>query len=286
MSNSIKITEDFIRELPKTELHCHLDGSLRLETMLDLAAKNKVNLPTNDKDTLKKMVCVTEQAGSLPNYLKIFDLTLKVLQTPDSLTRTAYELAEDCARENIIYLEVRYSPILHTDCGMTTMESVDAVLKGLKMAEQDFKIKTGIIICGIRSISPEVSYQLAELAVAFKNRGVVGFDLAGVEENFPAKDHREAFNLILQNNINTPARRGKLRSGIHPPGRPLLRSASHRSRCPSERRRRPAQLYQRSPDHSRNVPDQQCANRQRKKLRIASVQILFCVRPARNTQYR
>jgi adenosine deaminase len=209
MSNSIKITEDFIRELPKTELHCHLDGSLRLETMLDLAAKNKVNLPTNDKDTLKKMVCVTEQAGSLPNYLKIFDLTLKVLQTPDSLTRTAYELAEDCARENIIYLEVRYSPILHTDCGMTTMESVDAVLKGLKMAEQDFKIKTGIIICGIRSISPEVSYQLAELAVAFKNRGVVGFDLAGVEENFPAKDHREAFNLILQNNINTTLHAGE-----------------------------------------------------------------------------
>ena len=89
------------------------------------------------------------------------------------------------------------------------MESVDAVLKGLKQAERDFKIKTGIIICGIRSISPEISYQLAELAVAFKNRGVVGFDLAGVEENFPAKDHREAFNLILQNNINTTLHAGE-----------------------------------------------------------------------------
>ncbi len=209
MSNNIKITEDFIRELPKPELHCHLDGSLRLETMLDLAEKDKVNLPTTDQDTLKKMVCATEQVGSLPNYLKIFDITLSVLQTPESLTRTAYELAEDCARENVIYLEVRYSPILHTNRGMTTMESVDAVLKGLRQAEQDFRIKTGIIICGIRSISPEVSYQLAELAVAFKNRGVVGFDLAGVEENFPAKDHREAFNLILQNNINTTLHAGE-----------------------------------------------------------------------------
>ena len=209
MSSTIKITEDFIRELPKTELHCHLDGSLRIETMLDLATKDKVILPTTDKNALKKMISIKDNVGSLPNYLKFFDITLKVLQTPESLTRAAYELAEDCSRENVIYLEVRYSPILHTERGMTTMETVDAVLKGLKQAERDFKIKTGIIICGIRSISPEISYQLAELAVAFKNRGVVGFDLAGVEENFPAKDHRDAFNLILQNNINTTLHAGE-----------------------------------------------------------------------------
>ncbi|MFH1212726.1 MAG: adenosine deaminase [Candidatus Neomarinimicrobiota bacterium] len=209
MPENVKITEDFIRELPKTELHCHLDGSLRLDTVIELAERNKVELPSNDRTVLQKMICVADQVGSLPNYLKIFDITLKVLQTPESLTRAAYELAEDCSKENVIYLEVRYSPILHTTHGMTTMESVDAVLKGLKQAEQDFKIRTGIIICGIRSISPEVSYRLAELAVAFKNRGVVGFDLAGVEENFPAKDHREAFNLILQNNINTTLHAGE-----------------------------------------------------------------------------
>jgi len=206
---NVKITEEFIRELPKTELHCHLDGSLRLNTILELAEKDKVDLPTRDPDMLRKAVTVQSNGITLPEYIKKFDLTLKVLQTPESLTRTAFELAEDCSKENVLYLEVRYSPILHTKQGMTTMESVDAVIKGLKQAEEEFKIKTGIIICGIRSISPEVSYQLAELAVAFKNRGVVGFDLAGVEENFPAKDHKEAFYLILDNNINTTLHAGE-----------------------------------------------------------------------------
>jgi len=209
MPEKIKITEDFLRSLPKCELHCHLDGSLRLTTIRDQAQKDKVELPTTDLDELRKILVVEKSAGSLPNYLQIFDLTLKVLQTPEALMRSAYELAEDASQENILYLEVRYSPILHTQCGMTTMESVDAVLRGLQQAEQDFKIKTGIIICGIRNISPEVSYQLAELAVAYKNRGVVGFDLAGIEENFPAKDHRDAFNLILQNNINTTLHAGE-----------------------------------------------------------------------------
>jgi len=209
MPEKIKITEDFLRSLPKCELHCHLDGSLRLTTIRDQAQKDKVELPTTDLDELRKILVVEKSAGSLPNYLQIFDLTLKVLQTPEALIRSAYELAEDASQENILYLEVRYSPILHTQRGMTTMESVDAVLRGLQQAEQDFKIKTGIIICGIRNISPEVSYQLAELAVAYKNRGVVGFDLAGIEENFPAKDHRDAFNLILQNNINTTLHAGE-----------------------------------------------------------------------------
>lgn len=209
MKTEVKISEDFIRELPKTELHCHLDGSLRIDTIIDLAEKDKVPIPTRDPDQLRRLLTVTENHISLPEYIKKFDLTLQFLQTPESLTRTAFELAEDCRRENVLYLEVRYSPILHTSRGMTPMETVDAVIKGLRHAEDEFKIKTGVIICGIRSISPEVSYQLAELAVAFKNRGVVGFDLAGVEENFPAKDHKEAFYLILDNNINTTLHAGE-----------------------------------------------------------------------------
>lgn len=209
MNKQVKITEEFIRELPKTELHCHLDGSLRLNTILELAEKDNVKLPSRDPETLLKMISVQNDTTPLPDYIKKFEIILSVLQTPEALTRTAYELAEDVRRENVLYLEVRYSPILHTKRGMSPMESVDAVLAGLRQAEDDFKIKTGVIICGIRSISPEVSYKLAELAVAFKNRGVVGFDLAGVEENFPAKDHREAFSLILSNNINTTLHAGE-----------------------------------------------------------------------------
>ncbi|MBL7068140.1 MAG: adenosine deaminase, partial [Candidatus Marinimicrobia bacterium] len=198
-----------IRGLPKTELHCHLDGSLRLESIIDMAQKDKVELPSIDPKTLRKMVSVTNSNVTLSDYIKKFDITLSVLQTPESLARAAFELAEDAHKENVLYIEVRYSPILHIERGMTAMETVDAVLKGLQEAEDEFKIKSGVIICGIRSISPEISYQLAELSVAFKNRGVVGYDLAGVEENFPAKDHREAFHLILNNNINTTLHAGE-----------------------------------------------------------------------------
>ncbi len=209
MNQNIKITEEFIRSLPKTELHCHLDGSLRLDTILDIAEKDKIALPTRDKVTLKKMVSIGNKKITLSDYIDMFKIPLSVLQTPEALSRAAYELAEDAKKENTLYIEVRYSPILHTKHGLTPMETIDAVLKGLERAEEDFKIKTGVIICGIRNIPPEISYKLAELAAAFKNRGVVGFDLAGVEENFPAKDHREAFSLILKNNINTTLHAGE-----------------------------------------------------------------------------
>ncbi|MCF7886123.1 MAG: adenosine deaminase [Candidatus Marinimicrobia bacterium] len=209
MNKEVKIDKKFIENLPKVDLHCHLDGSLRIDTMIELAKENGVKLASLEPEKLKKDVAVIDENINLEEYINKFDITLSVLQTYEALKRTAYELAEDASRENILYLEVRYSPILHTDKSLRAMETVDAVLEGLKQAEKDFNIQTGLIICGIRNISPEVSYKLAEVAVAYKNRGVVGFDLAGVEENFPAKNHREAFYLILDNNINTTIHAGE-----------------------------------------------------------------------------
>ncbi len=200
---------DFFRRLPKAELHCHLDGSLRVKTILDLAKKQKVELPTQDPEQLRSMISIGDRLGSLEDYIARFDLTLNVLQTPEALERVAYELAEDAWNDGVRYIEVRYSPILHTREGMTGAESVEAVKRGLDRAEDDLGIGTGIIICGIRNISPEVSLRLADLAVQFKHKGVVGFDLAGVEENFPAKHHQEAFFLILKNNINTTLHAGE-----------------------------------------------------------------------------
>jgi len=203
------LTPEILHRLPKTDLHCHLDGSLRIPTILDLAARQNVELPSTDPEVLKRAVTVNAGPQSLGDYIKKFDITLSVLQTPEALERTAYELAEDAIGENVRYLEVRYSPILHTQRGMREIETIDAVLRGLRRAEHDFAIRTGVIICGIRSISPDISLQLAELAVAYKGKGVLGFDLAGAEENYPAKDHREAFYLILDNNINTTLHAGE-----------------------------------------------------------------------------
>lgn len=204
-----EVRRDFLLELPKPELHCHLDGSLRLETMLDLAQKDKVELPAKNLAGLKKAVVVKGRVKSLEEYIEKFQFTLAVLQTPEALERAAFELAEDAAAENVRHLEVRYSPILHHEKGMTPMESLDAVISGLRNAENEFNISTGVIVCGIRNFSIDTSIQLAELAIAYKYRGVIGYDLAGAEENFPAKDHLEAFYLIRNNNVNVTLHAGE-----------------------------------------------------------------------------
>ncbi len=209
MKRPPKITPAVLKRLPKVELHCHLDGSLRIPTIIDLAEKQNVKLPSHDKDSLAKILTMGKKRGTLEDYLEKFETTLSVLQTQEALIRAARELGEDAASENVRYMEVRYSPILHTKKGMTPQESLAAVRKGLKQAEKEFGIKSGIIICGIRNIGAEKSLKLADLAIQFKNRGVVGFDLAGAEENFPAKHHREAFYLILNNNINATIHAGE-----------------------------------------------------------------------------
>ena len=203
------ISKELLLQLPKVELHCHLDGSLRVSSILDQAKIDNIKLPFKNYDDLTAYFKIGENRGSLEDYIKRFDITLCVMQTPKALSRFAYELIEDVSKENVRYIEVRYSPILHTKKGMALEEALESVRKGLKRGEKDFGVKSGIIVCGIRHISPEASLKLADLAVRYKNRGVVGFDLAGSEDNFPAKEHREAFYLIRNNNVNATIHAGE-----------------------------------------------------------------------------
>ena len=204
-----KLPIEFFQRLPKTDLHVHLDGSLRVETIIDLARAQGVSLPATDPAELSKSLGLGGNYGSLVEYLKVFDVTLSVLQTEESLFRTAYELAEDAAAENVRYMEVRYSPMLHTRHGLRLTSVIEAVLDGLRSAREKYGIESNVIVCGIRNISPESSLEMAELAVAYKNRGVVGFDLAGAEYDHPAKHHRGAFQLVRDNNINTTIHAGE-----------------------------------------------------------------------------
>ncbi len=200
---------EVIEKLPKTDLHVHLDGSLRLRTILELAERQRVELPAHDEDGLRAAMNLGQNCGSLVEYLKAFDVTLRVMQTEDALERIAYELAEDAARENVRYMEVRYAPMLHTRRGLKLTSVVEAVLSGLRAAQTDLRIESNVIICGIRNVSPESSLEMAELAVAYKNRGVVGFDLAGAEYDHPAKHHKNAFQLVRDNNINVTIHAGE-----------------------------------------------------------------------------
>jgi adenosine deaminase len=211
------VSEEWIHALPKTDLHCHLDGSMRIETILDIAEKCKISLPADSPDGLRKLLVCGEHTKSLEDYLKAFDITLLVLQTEDALRRAAYELVADVTAENVWYIEVRFSPILHTSQGLSLGKIVEAVLDGLKDGEKQFGTRTGLILCGMRHMSPRITKQLAELCIAYRYQGVVGFDLAGAEDEYPAKDHREAFYLVLDNNINCTIHAGETSgpSSIH-----------------------------------------------------------------------
>ena len=200
---------EFFELLPKTDLHVHLDGSLRINTILELAEQQGIRLPADDYDGMKKAVHAGQICDSLVAYLEAFDITLSIMQTEEAIQRVAYELAEDAARENVRYMEIRFSPILHTRKGLKLTTIVESVIQALRRAQKDFGIEVGIIICGIRTINPASSLEMAQLVVAYKSLGVVGFDLAGAEYNYPAKAHRDAFQLILKNNINCTAHAGE-----------------------------------------------------------------------------
>ncbi len=204
-----KLPAELFERLPKTDLHVHLDGSLRPETILELARDQGVDLPAKDAAGLKQVLGRYANAGDLEEYLKAFGVTLSVLQTEEGLYRAAYELAKDAAAENVRYMEVRYSPMLHTQRGLRHTQVVEIVLRGLHDAELEYGIESRLIICGIRNISPAHSLEMAELTVAYKGRGVVGFDLAGAEADNPAQDHHDAFMLVRRNNINVTIHAGE-----------------------------------------------------------------------------
>ena len=152
---------ELFQSLPKADLHVHLDGSLRLQTIVDLAREDKVELPSYEPAELRRIMHLGENCGSLAEYLKAFDVTLKVMQTESSLFRIAYELGEDAAGENVRYMEVRYAPMLHTQRGLKLTRVIEAVLAGLKAARDKFGIESNVIVCGIRNVSPASSLEMA-----------------------------------------------------------------------------------------------------------------------------
>ena len=189
------LTRDDILAWPKAELHCHLDGSVRLDTMLDLArdqGKMQV-LPSDSIEGLAEILREIDDSETLEAYLAWFRYTIPLLQTKDALYRATYELVEDNAAENVSYIEVRYAPILHTEEGLTLEEVNETVLQALDDAEEELDVRAGLIICGLRDRYESASMRQAELAAEYRHRGVVAFDLAGGEAGNPPKGHLHAF---------------------------------------------------------------------------------------------
>lgn len=193
------LTRETIRQLPKAELHVHLDGCLRPETMIELARDAGVSLPAGDVPSLREAMLV-RHANSLEEYLERYVHTLAVMQTPAALERIAYEFVRDVAEENVRYVEVRYCPALHTPA-MRLDEAVEAPLRGIRRAEAETQCRARIIVCGLRTLPPSVSDDLAHLAVDYRNEGVVAFDLAGSERGHAARDHASAFRYAARHGL-------------------------------------------------------------------------------------
>lgn len=210
-STSPILTKELIQKWPKAELHCHLDGSLRLETLLEEANRQGKTdlLPADSLEGLEANLKKIDESETLEAYLSWFRYTIPLMQTREALARLAYELAEDNAREQVKYLEVRFAPILHTKEGLSLESVVEAVLDGLANAEKDFSIRTSVIICGLRDRFESASLRQAELAVQFRKKGVAAFDLAGGEAGNPSKAHLSAFYYARNHLLNLTIHAGE-----------------------------------------------------------------------------
>ncbi len=204
----MKLDRKVLKSLPKVLLHEHLDGVLRPKTVIELAkSANYGQLPTEDPEELARWFHQGANQGSLPKYLEGFAHTIAVMQSEEALERVAYEQAEDLSGDGVIYFESRFAPVFHTRMGLSHQQVVSAVLKGLERGQRDFGISSRLIICAMRNM--DVSLEMAELAVDFRERGVVGFDLAGEEGGYPPKKHVEAFHYIQRQNFNITIHAGE-----------------------------------------------------------------------------
>ena len=193
------------RRAPKVLLHDHLDGGLRPQTVIELADECGHVLPSTQVDELAKWFHEAARSGSLVQYLETFAHTVAVMQTAQSLVRVARECAVDLASDSVVYAEVRFAPELHTEQGLGLDAIVEAVLagfaEGVALAASDGRsIRIGVLLTAMRTAAR--SQQIAELAVRFRDQGVVGFDIAGAEAGYPPTRHLGAFEYLQRENAH------------------------------------------------------------------------------------
>ena len=207
MSNLLKKpTDEQIKRLPKALLHDHLDGGLRPQTIIDIAQEiGYTALPTHNAGELGQWFRDACDSGSLVRYLETFEHTIAVMQRREDIVRVARECALDLARDGVVYAEVRGAPELFTRKGLTMAEVIEATLEGYRLGVADAKsegltIRVESLLCGMRQNNK--SQEVAELAVKYRDQGVVGFDIAGPEDGFPPSDQLATFEYLRRENAH------------------------------------------------------------------------------------
>jgi len=199
---------DLIQRAPKVLLHDHLDGGVRPASVIELAAEfGYTKLPTTDVDELSIWFNRGAKRNDLVLYLETFAHTVGVMQHRDAIERVAYECAVDLAADGVVYAEVRFAPELHIEAGLSLQEVLDAVLAGFKRGSAGTDLTIYTICSAMRTAA--ISRDIAELAVANRDRGVVGFDIAGAEAGFPPTRHLDAFQFVMRENFHSTIHAGE-----------------------------------------------------------------------------
>ena len=207
-NGGVPVTLDQIRSVPKVLLHDHLDGGLRPETIVELAADTGYDgLPTTDVAELAHWMAGVAQRGRLELYLEAFQHTVGVMQTRDALIRVAAECAEDLAADGVVYAEVRFAPELHVTKGLSLDQVVEAVLEGFRRGSRGRNITVYALLTAMRTAAR--SLEIAELAVRHRDAGVVGFDIAGAEAGSPPSRHLDAFQYVARENFHITIHAGE-----------------------------------------------------------------------------
>ncbi|HWL42338.1 MAG TPA: adenosine deaminase [Ilumatobacter sp.] len=200
--------EDLIRRAPKVLLHDHLDGGVRPATVVELAAEHGYHeLPTTDVAELAKWFNRGAKRNDLVLYLETFAHTVGVMQHKDAIERVAFECAQDLAADGVVYAEVRMAPELCLRAGLTLQEVLDAILTGFEAGSNGTDLTIGTICSAMRTAARSV--EIAELAVANRDRGVVGFDIAGAEAGYPPTRHLDAFQYVMRENFHSTIHAGE-----------------------------------------------------------------------------
>jgi adenosine deaminase len=219
------MNRDVLRSLPKAELHNHLDGGLRVDTVLELAAEiGYRRLPKDEPEALADWFN-QGGSGSLENYLASFDHTIAVIQTAKAIERVAFEAAEDLAADGVIYAEIRFAPILNTAGGLRREEALEAALSGFRRAMDTYDIVIGLIVDAMRNLPDSLSDALA--AIRYVDEGVVGFDLAGPEIGYPPDRHLPACRLAREYGLGLTIHAGEA-DGPHSIHRAIAKCGAQR----------------------------------------------------------
>ncbi|MBC7941434.1 MAG: adenosine deaminase family protein, partial [Chitinophagaceae bacterium] len=182
--------------LPKVLLHEHLDGGLRVTTLLDLLRQRGLSAPAPDAVAMAAWFDRNAHAGSLEKYLEGFALTVAAMATPAGLERVAFEAAEEAHAQGNVLAEFRIAPLLFEPHGLSGEQAVESLLAGLARSALPLGERSGLIVCAMRHLPPSETERAARLALKYQGQGVVAFDLAGPEQGFPPSGHLDALRIV------------------------------------------------------------------------------------------